>query len=205
MEMKREASTKEKILKTAAKLFSEKGFDKVSTREISRELGMNSAAIYYYFPSKVDLLRSLYDYYRQNLRRANPDLAVLLRLAETDPPHEVLLKSVYYFEDYDRVTMNYIISIAAREICADSDSEALIREMIFENIAGILRPLLNHMLALGKIESLDVDNFLRVVSCYCFSAAALSNSALNQTPDNYIAGMSYLFSMIKAVEDAGDQ
>ena len=45
-------ATKDKILITAAKMFSERGYDKVTTREIAKSIGINSASIYHHFASK---------------------------------------------------------------------------------------------------------------------------------------------------------
>ncbi|MDE0342831.1 MAG: TetR/AcrR family transcriptional regulator [Deltaproteobacteria bacterium] len=44
------------ILKTAAAIFAEKGFDGTSIRDISRATGMSLAGLYYYFRTKEELL-----------------------------------------------------------------------------------------------------------------------------------------------------
>jgi AcrR family transcriptional regulator len=154
---KQKETTKEKIMRVAAKIFSERGFDKVTAREIAKAVGINSASIYYYFSSKDDLLKSLYSFYRVHLFKVGPDINELLCLAEADPPHEVLLKSI---------------------------------------IDRILKPLLRRMVELGKIKPFDVDAFLRMLSYYYFSVAALNNSTLQQSAADYQAGMSYFFSTI---------
>ena len=46
----------QKILKTAAKIFAEKGFHKTSVRDISRATRMSLAGLYYYFTTKEELL-----------------------------------------------------------------------------------------------------------------------------------------------------
>lgn len=51
--------TKAEIQAVALELFARKGFDKTSLREISERLNITKAALYYHFPSKNDLLRSL--------------------------------------------------------------------------------------------------------------------------------------------------
>ena len=54
--MRRDAeNTAEKVLEIATKLFAEKGYDGVSTKEICREAGANVAAIHYHFESKENL------------------------------------------------------------------------------------------------------------------------------------------------------
>jgi AcrR family transcriptional regulator len=53
--------TKAKILETAERLFSEKGFDATSIDSISKSVGINKATIYYHFKDKNDILISLYE------------------------------------------------------------------------------------------------------------------------------------------------
>ncbi len=52
--------TRERILDIALDLFTEKGFDKTSLREIADELGFSKAAIYYHFASKDEILMALH-------------------------------------------------------------------------------------------------------------------------------------------------
>lgn len=53
--------TKEKILKVAERLFSEKGVDATSVDLIANEAGVNKASIYYHFKSKDSLISALFD------------------------------------------------------------------------------------------------------------------------------------------------
>ena len=49
-------NVKEKIIETATKFFSEKGYDGAKMNEIALAAGVNKALIYYYFPSKQAIL-----------------------------------------------------------------------------------------------------------------------------------------------------
>jgi AcrR family transcriptional regulator len=53
-------STRERILNVALELFTEKGYDGASLREIAERLGVTKAAIYYHFASKDDILMALH-------------------------------------------------------------------------------------------------------------------------------------------------
>jgi len=59
VESKSESATKDKIFRTAAHLFAEKGYNGVSMREISEQAGVTKPAIYYYFNSKEDIYKEL--------------------------------------------------------------------------------------------------------------------------------------------------
>src|SRR4051812_17342259 len=60
------ASTPDRILQAAERLFSERGIGDVSLREITTAAGVNSAAAHYHFGSKEAVLEELF------ARRAQP-------------------------------------------------------------------------------------------------------------------------------------
>ncbi|HVX18303.1 MAG TPA: helix-turn-helix domain-containing protein [Acidimicrobiales bacterium] len=51
--------TRERILETATRLFTDQGYDGTSLREIADELGFTKAALYYHFKSKDEILVAL--------------------------------------------------------------------------------------------------------------------------------------------------
>jgi AcrR family transcriptional regulator len=53
------ADTKQRILAIAADLFARQGYTGTSIADIARELGTTTAALYYHFPSKADILAGL--------------------------------------------------------------------------------------------------------------------------------------------------
>jgi AcrR family transcriptional regulator len=58
--------TRARIQHVAVELFTERGYDKTSLREIAERLDVTKAALYYHFKSKEDIVRSLVeDYYGQ--------------------------------------------------------------------------------------------------------------------------------------------
>jgi AcrR family transcriptional regulator len=59
MSTTRAGSTKERILAISRDLFARQGFTGTSIADIARELGTTTAALYYHFPSKADILRGL--------------------------------------------------------------------------------------------------------------------------------------------------
>ncbi|HEY7105605.1 MAG TPA: helix-turn-helix domain-containing protein [Acidimicrobiia bacterium] len=55
----RARDTRAEILAVAAELFTERGYDSTSLREIAERLGLTKAALYYHFHSKDEILRAL--------------------------------------------------------------------------------------------------------------------------------------------------
>ncbi|MBX9391409.1 TetR/AcrR family transcriptional regulator [Streptomonospora nanhaiensis] len=55
----RSSETRERIQAAALDLFSEQGVQRTSLREIAERLGLTKPALYYHFPSREELVRSL--------------------------------------------------------------------------------------------------------------------------------------------------
>jgi TetR/AcrR family transcriptional regulator, regulator of cefoperazone and chloramphenicol sensitivity len=58
----RDRATRQRLLETAAHLFSERGFRKVTVRDISREAATNVAAINYHFGGKLGLYEEVVEF-----------------------------------------------------------------------------------------------------------------------------------------------
>lgn len=56
------------ILKSAAKVFAEQGFDRASMTQLARECGISKANIYHYYDSKDGILFDILDTYLRDLR-----------------------------------------------------------------------------------------------------------------------------------------
>lgn len=54
-------SKKLKIMKEAANLFAEKGFNSTSTSEIAEAAETAHGTVFYHFPTKMDIIKSIYD------------------------------------------------------------------------------------------------------------------------------------------------
>ncbi len=61
MAYKKSKETKKALVDTAKKLFSEKGFNKTSMREIAKEVGITHPLAYYYFKGKHDIANEILD------------------------------------------------------------------------------------------------------------------------------------------------
>jgi AcrR family transcriptional regulator len=55
--------TRSRLRQLALEMFAEQGYEKTSLREIAERLGVTKAALYYYFKSKEDIVRSLIEDY----------------------------------------------------------------------------------------------------------------------------------------------
>jgi len=85
---------KEKILLAAETLFSQFGFEGVSTRALAREAGVNIAMLSYYFGSKEKLYESTIQYL---MDRRRDDFARIFDSIE-DPLHKIFALVDYYVD-----------------------------------------------------------------------------------------------------------
>ncbi len=86
--------TKGKILKIAHERFSEKGFDGVSIREISKAAGVNISAISYHFENKENLFKETI---RSSMLNMGDTVRALRAEAEDCSVEELALKIYDYF------------------------------------------------------------------------------------------------------------
>jgi TetR/AcrR family transcriptional regulator, transcriptional repressor for nem operon len=59
--------TKDRLVMTAMRLFSEKGYESASVADILRAAGANSGSLYHFFPTKQDLLMEVLRRYRDGI------------------------------------------------------------------------------------------------------------------------------------------
>ena len=88
---KERRDTKEFLFLTAERLFSERGFDAVSVRDITSEAGANLAAVSYYFGSKDGLLL---DIFMRRTRELSGERVRMLREAESKADGAPALRDV---------------------------------------------------------------------------------------------------------------
>ena len=64
-----EATSREKLIRSAEHLFADRGFDGVSVRDIAGDAGVNSALVGYYFGGKEGLLAEVYTRHCEPLKQ----------------------------------------------------------------------------------------------------------------------------------------
>jgi len=61
-------TTKEKIMDVALRMFSERGYEAVSIRDICGEVGIKESTLYYHFKNKKDILDSLIERFKKHIK-----------------------------------------------------------------------------------------------------------------------------------------
>ena len=83
------------ILETASRLFAQKGYKSTSMNEIANELGIKKATIYYYFPSKEQILFEIMNF---AMDEALKDLKKISKMKI--PPMKKLEESLKFYSKY---------------------------------------------------------------------------------------------------------
>ncbi|MGI9601847.1 MAG: TetR/AcrR family transcriptional regulator [Acidimicrobiales bacterium] len=84
-------TTRERILDAALDLAARKGADGTSMRELAEACEVNVAALYYHFPSKADLLRSVIEERHYDLMMATVEVPPASAGSDTDRLRDLLL------------------------------------------------------------------------------------------------------------------
>ncbi|MDR3306055.1 MAG: TetR/AcrR family transcriptional regulator [Clostridiales Family XIII bacterium] len=188
--------TKQIILDAAIVMFSERGYDGVTTRDIARAADLKPSSLYSHFSSKEEILSDIYAIYEEKLRGVLPDLDALLIAAESDPPIQVLMKAGYYFDPGDQEKMDRIMSVASAESQTNAISGAFIEKNVFGVIRLYLGKLLDRMVELDRIKPLDTGAFVTLMENYSYSAAIRNFGGSPISKDEWTGGMALLFSLV---------
>ncbi len=125
-------STREKILETALKLFSQKGYLGATTKEIAKEAGIAEVTLFRYFPSKEALFGEVINTYS-----FFPALKELLEKIKEEP-HEKALKIIAH--EFIKVleSKKDLIKIMHSEMQRYPEEIKVIYENIIENTINLL-------------------------------------------------------------------
>lgn len=115
-------NTRDKVLELAQEAIATRGYSAFSFRELAAELGIKSASIHYYFPTKTHLGVEVARTYRMRLEQALNQIAV-----NAANPHQALagLIAIYRYEASTSQRMTVCTMLAAEiknlpnEICLE--------------------------------------------------------------------------------------
>ena len=146
--------SREKLLVSAEQLFSERGFNGVSVRDIANSAGVNSALVSYYFGSKQGLLAEVYT------RHCTPltlERARLLRAAGKTPTLEQVLQA-FIRPSLEVTTDEHGQSNFTRlRAILSGENSALLEQLVSANFDKSIRTFVNALSkCLPKLSREDV-------------------------------------------------
>jgi len=176
-------ATQQKILETAIKVFSQKGFSGSTTKEIALEAGVSEATIFRYFNTKKDLLLAL--------------ISPAMVKSVTNLFYDIHGKSI------DEILLNFFQETSA---AIDGNKDLLkillyeslfypeVREVMFNEIVTsrnkLLQKYLSEHQSIGEFKDIDPKIAMRVLSGmligYMVWKYAYSNKDISQQDDEKI-------------------
>lgn len=71
---------REQILLAALRVFAAKGYDGATNREIARDAGVTTAALYWYFPSKEEMFKAVIDEHLKKVQGLQGDISSVIHI-----------------------------------------------------------------------------------------------------------------------------
>lgn len=181
---------RQQILEASCKRFSQQGFHRTTVRDICRQAGLSSGAVYGYFKSKDEILEALAELGRQNTR-------ALLEAARSDesPPRALthLLETVVSCFDSDQSQEGIRLDV---RLWGEALDTSRIRELFLEALPNTCAPvveLVREGQERGEISTqLEPDSVARV--CVALWLGLQVQKALD--PDAELAGCAKVISAL---------
>jgi AcrR family transcriptional regulator len=132
-------STREEILAAAAALFGAQGYTETTTRQIADAVGIKQASLYYHFPDKSQILRSLL----KGTVAPSVQLADWLRAEDVDPATALAALARYDLDGLLRDRWNLhvvyrLLDIAETEFVETRESQLALRRHYRELSVAVL-------------------------------------------------------------------
>jgi AcrR family transcriptional regulator len=147
-----EKGTKEKIFDAAVDLFAEKGYDRVSIRDIGRAVGITEAAVYRHYSSKDEILDSIFRYIEGRIYPTAPEGSIDA-LVDSFPLKEIL-EMTPRFMLADR-SLARITRIMLIEMYHNEKVRNYVRRELFERPVDETAVLFKKLMEKGKIKPCD--------------------------------------------------
>ena len=170
-----EKGTKEKIFDAAVELFAERGYDRVSVRDIARAVGLTEGAVYKHYSSKDEILESIFAYIEGRIYPQAPESSIDA-IVETLSFREIL-ESVPRFMMADphlaKITRIMLIELYHNEKIGNYFRRELIERPIDET-----EVLFRKLMERGKIRPCDpravATLFISYMVCWYFQTFILN-------------------------------
>lgn len=188
------------IFESALYLFSKKGYENVSMRQIAAENGMSAASLYNYFLSKESLLELMYEFYFKNIALLHYNPEDDFELITQDDPNKVLHQCMdLHFSEELQPLMDCIYLVAIAQANRDSRAFEVIKKSCFEHTGKYINAILSKMLEAKKIEAIDMETFAWIFSSFAFTAIFFNRSNTPIGNEKWQKGLNMIFSLVKEI------
>ncbi|WP_059050580.1 TetR/AcrR family transcriptional regulator [Paenibacillus senegalimassiliensis] len=144
------------ILAVAIDLFSQNGYNAVSIRDITRDVGIKESSLYNHFKSKTVILQTIYYNFRMDIAKIIPSLDRLDSIA-SDINIEVFLTQGFhnFLEHIKHPQMEKIWRIIYLEQVRDKAARDIYLNDIVGDICNYMETVFKKYITLGQLQSHD--------------------------------------------------
>ena len=164
-------TTKEKIMDVALHMFSERGYEAVSIRDICGEVGIKESTLYYHFKNKMDILDSLIAKFKDHISGLlshideipkNPSGKTKKKNAGSTDIIDSYMMDSYLFDPF----CNLMIRLMMIEQFHNEELRALYEKTMFTDPYEIYLRVFKMLAAQGAFSESQVDAIVRRYHAY---------------------------------------
>lgn len=164
-------TTKEKIMDVALHMFSERGYEAVSIRDICGEVGIKESTLYYHFKNKMDILDSLIAKFKDHISGLlshideipkNPSGKTKKKNAGSTDIIDSYMMDSYLFDPF----CNLMIRLMMIEQFHNEEVRALYEKTMFTDPYEIYLRVFKMLAAQGAFSESQVDAIVRRYHAY---------------------------------------
>lgn len=165
-------STRDKIMDVALHMFSERGYEAVSIRDICGKVGIKESTLYYHFKNKKDILDSLIEKFREHIDSLLVHVDEIT--AEPDPKKkkkgddigaqmmDSYMMDSYLFDPF----CNLMLRLMMIEQFHNEEIRELYEKTLFTDPYEIQLNVFNRLATVGTIPAEDVEWIVRKTHAY---------------------------------------
>lgn len=164
-------TTKEKIMDVALHMFSERGYEAVSIRDICGEVGIKESTLYYHFKNKMDILDSLIAKFKEHIEGLlihideMPQMPSGKTKKKNDGSKDILdsyMMDSYLFDPF----CNLMIRLMMIEQFHNEEMRALYEKTMFTDPYDIYLRVFRMLASQGAFSESQVDAIVRRYHAY---------------------------------------
>ena len=150
------SGTKKAIFDSAISLFTKLGYENVAINDIAKSVGIRQSAVYNHFKSKLELLETIYDYYRNHYINSRPGPEVLEKEILSGSLIDIIVKGFNFdFDESIRWQMGDITKLILERAPTDIKAAELFRVTFLEEGVRHVAAGLDKAVGMGRLAPFD--------------------------------------------------
>ena len=155
--------TRKLIFDASIMLFSTKGYEEVSVRDIANAVGIKPASIYNHFSSKDEILETIYQHYKDRRLDNRTDEDLLRTVIQTGTAHDVvaiLNDSAFRFDEETRVRLILTMKIMLMRMYMDQRVNDFFLHDMYKTDMAYMKKWLTYAQDIGRLDkNFDIEVF----------------------------------------------